>query len=225
MEQHSVTADTNYAYRPYDVRPDPSHRPMYLAAVLEALGSVPRGAPVLDAGCGGGDFAIGLAEAGYRVLGCDLSPTGVAAANRRGIGTFAIASVYDDLLAPFEVDAVGAVVAVEVIEHLYSPYTFARRAFDALVPGGTLVITTPYWGYLKNVGLALANRMDRSLTTLWEGGHIKHFSRATLNRLMTDCGFEPVLFRGCAMKAHGRIPGLWNGMMMSFKKPRTHSVP
>ena len=33
-----------------------------------------------------------------------------------------------------------------------------RKDVEALKPGGILVITTPYWGYLKNIVLALTNR-------------------------------------------------------------------
>jgi 2-polyprenyl-6-hydroxyphenyl methylase/3-demethylubiquinone-9 3-methyltransferase len=115
--------------------------------------------------------------------------------------------------------AFEAIVCIEVIEHLYSPYTFARRAYDALSPGGTIVISTPYWGYLKNVALALSNRIDRSLTALWEGGHIKHFSRATLGRLFTDCGFEQAGFVGAGEGWRAHAPYLWNGMLMAFRRP------
>lgn len=209
-----------YTYADYNEKPDPDHRPMYLAPVLAALASVPKGGAVLDAGCGGGLFSVGLAEAGYQVFGSDMSTSGVAAAQQRGIGTFHVASVYDDLAAPFGRSTFDAIVCVEVIEHLYSPKSFAERAYAALEPGGVVVITTPYWGYLKNIVLAVTNRTDRSLTALWEGGHIKHFSRATLTTLMERAGFETQSFTGCGEGLRGYLPGLWNGMAMSFRKPR-----
>lgn len=59
---------------------------------------------------------------------------------------------------------------LEVIEHLYSPRQFVRRPYTALRPGGILIVTTPYWGYLKNLLLVLTNRIDHALTSLWEGG-------------------------------------------------------
>lgn len=210
----------SYTYADYQTQPDPSHRPMYLAAVLELLGSVPQGAAVLDAGCGGGDFSIGLHQAGYRVFGSDLSPSGIAHAKRLGCGEFAVASVYEPLGQAFGRDRFDAIVCIEVIEHLYSPRTFAEQAFAALEPGGVLVVTTPYWGYLKNIVLAVTNRMDRSLTALWEGGHIKHFSRSTLRQLMEGCGFEVVGFMGCGEGWRRHTPFLWSGMAMAFRKPQ-----
>ena len=74
-------------------------------------------------------------------------------------------------------------MAVEVVEHLYAPRIFVQNAYDALRPGGLLVVTTPYWGYLKNVALAVTNRTDAVLSALWDGGHIKHWSRKTMTTL------------------------------------------
>lgn len=170
---------------------------------------------MLDAGCGDGNFTASLADAGFDMYGCDLSVSGIEIARSRGVGTFAHASIYEDLLEPFSgVTAFDAVVAVEVIEHLYSPRVFVRRAEEALRPGGLLVLTTPYWGYLKNIVLAVTGRMDRSLTALWDGGHIKHWSRKTLTLLVEERSFSLVGFSG----AGRRIPYLWNGMVMAFRK-------
>ena len=117
------------------------------------------------------------------------------------MGQFSVGSVYEDLLAPFAIDPVDAVISVEVIEHLYSPRILFDRARSALRSGGVLAITTPYWGYLKNVVLAVSNRTDKALNPLWDGGHIKHFSRATLGQMAKDQGFECVAFEGSAAKA------------------------
>lgn len=214
-----VSLAMHYEYPDYQVLPDPSHRPLYLEGVLRSLRDLPKGACILDAGCGGGDFSIGLAEAGYTVFGSDLSESGIAEARRRGIGTFRQASVYDPLSQPFDRSGFDAIVCIEVIEHLYSPATFASRAMAALPPGGLLVVSTPYWGYLKNIVLAVTNRIDRALTACWEGGHIKHFSRRTLSELMANAGFETVSFEGCGSGARARMPGLWSGMLMTFRKP------
>ena len=187
--------------------------------MLDTSSELPEGARALDAGCGSGDFAIGLREAGYEVLGSDASASAIRAAQERGIGRFEQASLYDDLLAPFGHRDIAAIVSVEVIEHLYSPPTFVRRAHEALPDGGLLVITTSYWGRRKNVALAVTDRMDRSLTGLWEGGHIKHFSRRTLSQQMEENGFETIAFKGAGETAGQRhIPYLWSGMVMTFRK-------
>lgn len=214
-----VSDKTFHIYEDYTVNPDPSHRPMYLATALEFLRELPSGAAVLDAGCGGGDFSIGLAEAGFTCFGSDLNASGINHAETLGVGNFRVASLYDHLAEPFGRKYFDAIVAVEVIEHLYSPKTFVERAYEALPPGGLLVVTSPYWGWLKNIALAVTNRMDRALTALWEGGHIKHFSRATLTELMQRAGFVEVAFHGAGEGWRAHAPYLWVGMIMAFRKP------
>lgn len=153
----------DYHYADHNEHPDPSHRPMYLAKATKHLRADGSITTILDAGCGGGDFAQGLACNGYTVYGIDLSASGVTAAQARRCGSFAVSSVYDDLLKPFTLRQVDAVITIEVIEHLYDPRLFVARAREALKPSGLLIVTTPYWGYLKNILLAITNRTDRAL--------------------------------------------------------------
>lgn len=215
----TITNNSEYNYCSFDELPDPSHRPLYLGPVLKFLNHLPKGSSILDAGCGGGDFSIGLHEAGYKVHGLDLSPTGIAHAKTLEVGEFHEGSLYESLTAPFGRESFDGIVNIEVIEHLYRPAVFASRAFEALVPGGTLVVSTPYWGYLKNIVLAVTGRTDRALTALWEGGHIKHFSRETLTRLMETAGFTVVGFEGRSEGLRQHVPYIWSGMVMAFRKP------
>jgi 2-polyprenyl-3-methyl-5-hydroxy-6-metoxy-1,4-benzoquinol methylase len=201
----------------YNAVADPEHQPLYLAEMLKYLRAEPNIRTILDVGCGHGSFAASLAEAGFQIFGVDMSDTGVAASRARNIGSFEKASAYDDLRGVFPGQtSFDAVVAVEVIEHLYSPRVLVRRVNEVLEPGGLFIITTPYWGYWKNIALSITGRLDTLLTALWDGGHIKHWSRRTLTILLKEQGFEEVGFYG----AGKRPPYLWAGMMMVFRKPR-----
>lgn len=209
--------EENYFYQSFDEKPDPPHQPLFLKPVLDSLRSDPTVRRVLDAGCGDGNFAESLAVEGYTVFGIDLSESGIRKAQSRGVGKFERSSLYESFVAPFPgVDEFDAIVSVEVIEHLYSPRSFVAQAMKSLRPGGLLIVTTPYWGYLKSVALAVTNRLDRTLTALWDGGHIKHWSRKTLTTLMEEQGFEFVSFSGDSVRP---IPFLWKGMVMTFRKP------
>ena len=64
---------------------------------LPALG-VPAGALVIDAGCGTGRYARGLAGAGFRVIGVDRSPALIAEA-RAASPPAAVTYVCADLAA------------------------------------------------------------------------------------------------------------------------------
>src|SRR6202008_4101385 len=102
-------------------------------------------------------------------------------------------SVYEPLEARF--GRFSAVLSLEVVEHLYYPRRLAEAAFALLEPGGTLVISTIYHGYLKNIALAVLGRFDRHVDPLWDHGHIKFWSRRTLAALLTEAGFEDIAIR------------------------------
>jgi len=203
-----------YTYNDHAYHPDPPHQPLYLTKVLKALRADPSVVTVLDAGCGDGNFGESLANEGYDVFGIDMSEAGIRRAQQRGVGTFALGSVYEPFGASFAMDHFDAVLAVEVVEHLYSPRIFAKNAFDALRPGGRVIVTTPYWGYWKNLALAVSGQIDRLHTALWDGGHIKHWSKKTVTVLLEEQGFDVVAFTGA-----GRAPYLWKGMMVVGVKP------
>ena len=210
---------SEHTYNNYNTHPDPPHQPFYLKKILRIL-QQNQTLTILDAGCGDGNFASSLAECGYLMHGIDLSESGIGVASKRNCGKFAVASMYDNFKTPFQdIEFFDAVIAIDTIEHLYSPRGFARRSFEALRPGGILIVTVPYWGYLKNILLALTNRLDGALTALWDGGHIKHWSRKTLTILMREQAYEVVSFEGCGRA----IPYLWSAMMMVFRKPNEYS--
>jgi 2-polyprenyl-6-hydroxyphenyl methylase/3-demethylubiquinone-9 3-methyltransferase len=211
-----------HTYDDFHQQPDPPHQPLYLRTVLGYLRGDPQIVSVLDAGCGDGNFTASVGAAGYTTYGLDMSESGIEIASSRGVGSFARGSIYEDLAAAFPgMKNFDAIIAIEVIEHLYSPREFVRRAFEALRPGGVFIVTTPYWGYLKNIALALTGRMDGALTALWDGGHIKHWSRRTLTSLLTEQSFDVIGFAG----AGHRPPYLWNGMVIACRKPSNLPSP
>jgi 2-polyprenyl-6-hydroxyphenyl methylase/3-demethylubiquinone-9 3-methyltransferase len=168
---------------------------------------------VLDLGCGNGHFSATLARAGFEVVGCDPSSSGVAVARESVPGVrFVQIGVGDDPTGLGESDF-DAVVASEVIEHLYAPRQLPRFAHAVLRPGGHLIVSTPYHGFLKNLMLSVFDKWDAHHSPLWDGGHIKFWSRRTLCELMRDEGFELVRFTGA-----GRVPWLWKSMVVAFRR-------
>jgi 2-polyprenyl-6-hydroxyphenyl methylase/3-demethylubiquinone-9 3-methyltransferase len=93
------------------------------------------------------------------------------------------------------------VISTEVVEHCYAPRAWAVFANAALRPGGIFICSTPYHGYLKNLVLALSGKLDAHFTALWDGGHIKFWSRSTLSQLLLEVGFSDPHFCG-----PGRLP-------------------
>lgn len=168
---------------------------------------------ILDLGCGNGALCRTLAEAGYEVSGCDADPRGIALASQAHPGIPFRVAVIGDGPAPTGEAAYDAVVSTEVIEHLYRPRDLPRFARGVLGPGGYLIVSTPYHGYLKNLALSLFGKWDRHHDPLWDGGHIKFWSPATLARLLEEEGFAVRAFRGV-----GRLPWLWKSMILVARK-------
>jgi len=173
------------------------------------------GMRVLDVGCGNGFTCGEFLKSGCFVVGIDLSPQGIEIARHaHPKGRFELLPADDKLLENLREKPFDLVVSTEVVEHLYAPRTYASGCFGALKPGGRFICTTPYHGYLKNLALALAGKWDTHANPLWDGGHIKLWSRRTLGWLLTSAGFENLQFRGV-----GRLPGLWMTMVMSGDRP------
>jgi len=164
---------------------------------------------IFDLGCGNGALAGALTTAGYEVAGCDVDERGVSLA-RQAVprATFAVLGVEDD---PNDLGwgVFDVVVSTEVIEHLYRPRALPRFAGKLLCHRGSLVVTTPYHGYLKNLALSIFGKWDTHLDPFWEGGHVKLWSRRTLSRLLSEEGFVVERFPGL-----GRMPFLWKSMLV-----------
>jgi 2-polyprenyl-6-hydroxyphenyl methylase/3-demethylubiquinone-9 3-methyltransferase len=170
---------------------------------------------VLDLGCGNGWLSHWLTQQGYDEIGVDPSPSGIEIARKTYPHlTFASYPATPDLLKHLQRDPFDCVISTEVVEHCYAPRDWAQACYAALRPGGSLICSTPYHGYLKNLALALTGTMDRHFTALWDGGHIKFWSRPTLTQLLTDSGFVDLEFSGA-----GRVPYLWKSMLFKAHKP------
>ncbi len=170
---------------------------------------------ILDLGCGNGSFARYLMANGYQVYGTDASENGIAIANSLNPGFFAVQDLSSDDLPPeFAEIKFDTIVSTEVIEHLYNPRAFVSFAKAILSKngGGEIMISTPYHGFLKNLALSLTNSWEKHLGPLWDGGHIKFWSKNTLNKLLTEQGFTITGFVGC-----GRLPFLWKSMIVIAK--------
>lgn len=174
---------------------------------------LPRdGSPILDIGCGNGFMDNVLISMGFNIYGIDASEQGVALANRNYPNHFFVKDITSSEL-PQELKDIPfkTIISTEVIEHLYSPASFTAFVKSILVAngGGTFILTTPYYGYLKNIVLALFNKMDHSFSALWEGGHIKFWSRKTITILLQNAGFRNIKFKGT-----GRCHFIWRHMII-----------
>lgn len=201
-------------YREYGWTSESAQSTSFIYDKLVAMLSKEKNKCILDMGCGNGDIANRLIAEGYCVYGVDASEQGVAIANRITPNHFFVMD-FDRGRFPEELSQVqfDTIISTEVIEHLYSPETYIKQCARYLGKGGILIISTPYHGYLKNVILAVSGKLDAHFTALWEGGHIKFWSRKTLNILLERNQFSVKMFKGC-----GRWPYVWKSMLVQAEK-------
>ncbi len=157
-----------------------------------------QGLVAVDAGCGGGDVSFELAArvgAGGRVVGLDLDEGKLAAARaeagRRGLGNLAFqkASVLD----AWPVAGASLVYARFVLTHLVRPRDMLARAWDALAPGGLLVVEDiDYAGQFSDPPCPALERHRELYVAAAQGRGADPFIGRRLARLLDDAGFDGV---------------------------------
>lgn len=159
-------AEENYWFRRHEV-------------VYEALRPRCAGAVVLEAGCGEGYGADLLAGVADRVLALDYdAPTAAHVARRYPH----LAVARTNLVAlPVREGSCGAVVSLQVIEHLWEQERFLRECHRVLAPGGVLLVSTPN-------RITFSPGRDTPLNPF----HTRELSGAELAGLVRDAGFVDV---------------------------------
>jgi SAM-dependent methyltransferase len=155
------------------------------------LSAVVAGQRALDLGCGSGDFTAVLAEAGARVIGCDVARAAAERARTRHPGRdFRLAPIDGPL--PLADNSFELVWASEVIEHVADTARWLSEVRRVLVPRGRLLITTPSHGRLR-VATAGIERFSPPL-----GDHLHLYTRRSLTELLREFAFAEVEVRAVA---------------------------
>ena len=150
------------------------------------------GKKILDIGCRDAALTSYFAP-GNQVLGLDIDAEAlVLAEHHLGINTQQVDLNGDWGQRPGSFDAV---VAAEVLEHLYYPAVVLQKIFDILKSGGTLAGTVPHAFSLQSRLRLLIGR--KRGTPLEDPTHINHFTykefRSLLEQKFTDVRFEYII--------------------------------
>lgn len=106
---------------------------------------IPPPARILDAGCGTGYAATRLVEAGFEVVGMDISLKFLDGAPGRPAGRPRYV-VGDAIELPFRDGEFDAVASFDVVEHIPDAERALREMGRVIRPGGRVVVICPnYW--------------------------------------------------------------------------------
>lgn len=126
------------------------------------LAELPRGARVLEVGCGGGQLAVRLAgkRADLTITGLDLSPEQVARAKERARAvaervTFVEGSA---LSLPFDDEHFDAVISVASVKHWPDPLRGLSECVRVLRPSGALAVVEADRGCTMHDARAFVSR-------------------------------------------------------------------
>lgn len=138
-----------YGHAVWDEQKEPSsvsEPPEHVAEILQKQGAAPDDR-ILDAGCGTGNYAIALAQAGFRVVGVDLAPGMLARARRKIAADLNDRVVFQqaDLNCPLEFppDCFEHIICISVLQAVEDPMMTLGELQRVLRPGGILLLSLP----------------------------------------------------------------------------------
>lgn len=200
-------------YEWYGIRPPQSHSYLFprLKSIVAGL-DWPKGASVLDFGCGNGSLTNWLSGEGFRAVGVDLSTSGIAVASKAYPAiSFSTDTSAENIARSGPYDLA---LCIEVIAHCFEPEAELKKIFDNLKPGGMLILATPYYGYLKNLALALTGKLSEHRSVASSATYVSLFTVATMRQLLVATGFTDI-----EAARIGRIPPLAKVMLVTARKP------
>ena len=157
----------------------------YDAALGALRPALPRGAALLDVGCGAGGFLHRTRREGWSPMGLDFNAKRSSLLKERGFDVW-VGSLLDFARADPS-RRFAAVTMFEIIEHLDDPAGWLAAVRHLLGPDGLLVVGTP--NRRRTFDHFNAPGMDKIDLP---PHHLTRWTAETLSRFLARCGFEVV---------------------------------
>jgi ubiquinone/menaquinone biosynthesis C-methylase UbiE len=147
----------------------------------------------LDLSCGTGNYALALAQRGFRVVGVDSSEPMLRLAKAKAArGTTRLSLIQADAMAlPFQSGGFDLVTLILGLEFMADPGKAIEEVRRVLKPGAQLVVAI-----LRRAGLwTIWRRLKRFFVpSIWR--HATFLSRGEIEELLKEQGFRGLRWRG-----------------------------
>jgi SAM-dependent methyltransferase len=159
----------------------------------------PKAGVVIDLGCGYAAVAEPLAARGYEYVGTDTDTDALADVAARGFETHELDLVDTErlperLLKIADGRRVAAVLALDVMEHVYPTHAFlgALRESVGLLDGAPLFVSVPNVAHVDVAAKLVFGRWDVTPSGLLDETHVSFFTDARLRDETRRAGFLQV---------------------------------
>ena len=146
---------------------------------------------VLDIGCGGGATGKLVKEKfrGTRVIGIESNPQAAEHA-RQFLDDVVCANIDDVNLAEHVGNvAIGTVLLLDLLEHLYDPWRALTRIRGWLTPDTRILASVPNIRNLANLDELAAGRWSYGPNGVLDITHVRFFTKQTLRQLFEETGY------------------------------------
>jgi methionine biosynthesis protein MetW len=149
---------------------------------------IPKGARVLEIGCGTGSLSRIVADTcGAEVVGIEPDSQRAERAKTRGLEVH-VGYLSSELI--HEIGVFDVVLLADVLEHVPNPHAMLSLSRQALKPGGAVIISVPnvaHWSVRANL---LRGKFKYESHGIMDATHLRWFTAVSIRSLVASSGFK-----------------------------------
>lgn len=152
---------------------------------------LPKGGPIIEAGCGSGRWLPLLKSEGFKLVGVDINEQALSACKLR-FPTLSLCTG-DVTKLPFKDGTFQACLSFGVVEHfIEGPYGPLAEAYRVLKNNAIMILTVPYFSLWRQ----LLEGFRKSLGYTQEGAFFEYqFTKEEILEALRKTGFEVITYK------------------------------
>jgi 2-polyprenyl-3-methyl-5-hydroxy-6-metoxy-1,4-benzoquinol methylase len=176
-----------HAYTASSLEPTRENKKIY-ASILDRINSL-KPSSVLEIGSGIGMLGNEIHDMGIRYVGIEPDEAQLSLCRKRYPKLNIIEGSCYESPDKYGLGEFDLVFSTDVIEHLYLPRHLLSFKVAHVRKNGHVLTCTPEFGsYWKNLLYSFTNKWEVVHSPWWDGGHVKFFSRKSLQMLLEEQG-------------------------------------